>query len=92
MTATRLPVRSWVWSHRAVCMTVPPKLSTPAMSGSLGTVSTPLAFTRNRAVISPPGSVCTRHNDRSSSNSTARTLVLNRIFGRIPYLAVQWSA
>ena len=61
MIATRLPVRSWVWSQRAVCMVMPSKESTPSMSGSLGTVSTPLALIRNRAVISPPGSVWTRH-------------------------------
>ena len=47
MIATRLPVRSWSWSQRAVCMVAPAKESTPSMSGSLGTVSTPLALIRN---------------------------------------------
>ena len=69
ITATRLPVRSRVWSQRAVCTVAPPKESTPSMSGGLGTVSTPLALNTNRAVTSPPGSSWIRHSDRSSSNS-----------------------
>jgi hypothetical protein len=73
-------------------MVTPAKESTPSMSGSLGTVSTPLALIRNRAVSSPPGSVRTRHTACSSSNSAAITLVLKRIRDRRPYLSTQCSA
>lgn len=73
-------------------MVIPSKESTPSMSGRLGTVSTPLALTKNLAVISPPGSICTRQRFCSSSNSADRTLVLNRIFDRMPYLSTQCSA
>ncbi|CKS93886.1 Uncharacterised protein [Mycobacterium tuberculosis] len=62
------------------------------MSGSLGTVRMPHALIRNLAVISPPGSVCTRHRLCSSSNSAASTLVFNRIRDRMPYLSTQCSA
>ncbi len=92
ITATRLPVRSWRWSHRAVCIVTPAKESTPSMSGSFGTVRMPLALIRKRAVTSPPGSVCTRQTEFSSSNSAAITLVLNRIRERMPYLSTQCSA
>lgn len=61
------------------------------MSGRFGTVSTLLAEIRNLAVISPHGSVCTLHTECSSSNSATRTLVLNRIRDRSPYLSTKCS-
>ncbi len=73
-------------------MVMPANESTPSMSGRFGTVSTPQALITNRAVISPAGSVCTRHRPRSSSNSAVCTLVLNRIRDRMPYLSAQCSA
>ncbi len=56
MIATRLPVKSTVWSQRAVCRVMPAKESTPSISGNFGMVSTPLALTRNRAVSASPES------------------------------------
>ena len=92
MIATRLPVRSWLWSQRAVCIVRPAKDSTPSMSGRLGMVSAPLALTRNRAQTVSPESSSTRHRSASASNVAPSTRVLNRILGRRPYLSAQCSA
>ena len=45
ITPTRLPVRSTLLSHRAVCRAGPANVSRPAMSGSLGTRRMPMAAT-----------------------------------------------
>jgi hypothetical protein len=92
MIATRLPVRSWEWSHRAVCIVTPANPSTPSMSGSFGTVSTPLALTRNRAVRVLPSSNSTRQQSDPSSKDAAATVVPKRILPRRPYRSTHRSA
>ena len=53
MTATRLPVRSKSWFHRAEWKISPSNSSRPSMSGSAGSVSGPTAETTKFAVNAP---------------------------------------
>ena len=53
MTATRLPVRSTSWFHRAEWKISPSNSSSPSMSGSAGSVSGPTAETTKFAVKVP---------------------------------------
>ena len=54
ITATRLPVRSTSWFHRAEWKTSPWKVSMPSISGSCGADRPPAPTTR---VLRDPGAV-----------------------------------
>lgn len=84
MIPTRRPRRSTSWFHRAVCMTVPEKVSRPGISGALGWVRMPVAPTMKRAVTSSPSAVARRQTWRCSSNVAAVTVVLRRMRERKP--------
>ena len=77
ITATRLPVRSESWFHRAEWKTSPWKVSMPSMSGIFGSESAPAAETTTSAVREP-ALVVTRHRLRSASQVASSTEVPNR--------------
>ena len=84
MTATLRPRRSRPWSQRAVCITVPPKLSRPSISGGLGCEKTPVAPTTWRAVSVAPSAVESFQWWPCSSNVAPSTFVLSRMRERSP--------
>ncbi len=88
MTATRLPVRSTSWSHRAEWKASPAKLSRFGMSGSAGRDSCPTAGTKTVASKVSPPRVSTRQRPRASSNAAPVTSVRYRMCGSSPYFAM----
>ena len=93
-TATRLPARSTVWSHRAEWNDGPAKLSRPSMFGSCGRLSWPTALiTASASSVSstPPGPTRSSvHRPASSSYSIDETSVPKRTFGRMPNSSRHW--
>lgn len=77
MTATRSPVRSWSWSHAAEWNVVPAKRSRPGASGSLGSLSGPLAMMSTVAVWVPAG-VSISHRPVSATHRASMSGVWKR--------------
>ena len=77
ITATRLPVSCWPWSHWAEWNTAAPKASRPASSGSFGSDSAPAADT-SRFAVTGPAEVSTRHSAHSESQQAERNSTPNR--------------
>ena len=84
ITATRCPAGDQAGSHRAVCMTVPPKSRRPGISGRDGSASAPVAAIRYRALNSP-WLVVTCQRWVPSSQRAAVTSCPNRMAGSSPY-------
>ena len=83
ITATRLPVRSTSWFHRAEWKTSPWKVSIPSMSGSLGAERPPAATTRVRET-QVPLLVRTVQRWDSSSQAASSTRVSNTNRSSVP--------
>ena len=92
MIATRLPSRSAVSSHWAVCRTVPAKSPTPSMSGSFGWERKPVAVIRYAARSGSPPATATSHSWASSSQRAPSTTASNRMCRRRSYLSATCSA
>ena len=93
--ATRLPVRSTSWSHRAEWNDGPAKVSMPGKSGMFGRLSWPTAEMTARAtsVDSVPSAARTRtdHVADPSSQSAPSTSVSQRTWGSTPCLVITRS-
>ncbi len=85
IAATRFPVRSAAWSHRAEWKAVPPKVF--GKDGYAGRLSCPQAITSARAASSSPPVVRIRQSPGPSSKAASSTSVPN--LGTIPYLSAQ---
>src|SRR5205807_1425907 len=71
MTARRCPVWSYEWSDADGRWSLPAKCDRPGIPGScLGLRNAPTALITNRAVITRPSAVCSRHRCRPSSHSS----------------------
>jgi hypothetical protein len=78
ITPTRLPLKSTPWCGQApVWSTWPPKLSTPAIVGTLVLDKQPTALIRKRHVVCVPPLVATVQLLVASSNWAPSTRVLN---------------
>jgi hypothetical protein len=84
MTATRLPVRSTSWRHRAVWKAGPSNCSSPGIGGTDGTDSWPQAVTSTSASC-VPAVVSTTQRLRSASHSAPVTSVLVRTRSKTPW-------
>lgn len=80
MDATRLPARSWPWSHRAEWKVVPSKFSRPGTAGTFGVCSGPIPATSTCA-DTEPRLVSTRHRCAASSQAAPVTSVPHHTCG-----------
>ena len=91
MTAILLPCISTEWSHLAVCIPAPLKVSRPGKSGMDGTCKPPLPLITSRAFTVLPSSNITFHRPAISSNINLTIFSPWRICAVSPYFVTQCS-